>query len=66
MIELKRILLVEDNANDIELTISALEEYNLANGIDTALQKRLRSWVRFGQSLMWYRQISNLGPISLF
>ena len=30
---LKRILLAEDNANDIELTLSALEEYNLANEV---------------------------------
>jgi len=36
MIELKRILLVEDNSNDIELTMAALEEYNLANGVDVA------------------------------
>ena len=28
---LKRILLVEDDPKDIELTLSALEEYNLAN-----------------------------------
>jgi CheY-like chemotaxis protein len=31
--ELKRILLVEDNAKDIELTLSALEEHNLANEV---------------------------------
>ena len=33
MIELKRILLVEDNPNDIELTLEALEEQNLANRV---------------------------------
>jgi len=33
MIELKRILLVEDNQNDVELTIEALREYNLANEV---------------------------------
>ena len=32
--ELKRILLVEDNANDVELTLSALESINLANKVD--------------------------------
>jgi CheY-like chemotaxis protein len=30
---LKRILLAEDNQNDVELTLSALEEYNLANEV---------------------------------
>lgn len=34
MENLKRILLAEDNENDIELTISALEEFNLANQVD--------------------------------
>lgn len=34
MIELKRILLVEDSANDVELTLSALESINLANAVD--------------------------------
>jgi CheY-like chemotaxis protein len=34
MIELKRILLVEDSANDVELTLSALESINLANLVD--------------------------------
>jgi CheY-like chemotaxis protein len=33
MSELKRILLVEDNANDMELTLSALEEHHLANKV---------------------------------
>ena len=33
MSELKRILLVEDNPNDIELTLSALDEHNLANEV---------------------------------
>ena len=33
MLELKRILLVEDNLNDVELTIAALAEHNLANDI---------------------------------
>ena len=35
MIELKRILLVEDSVNDVELTLSALESINLANKVDT-------------------------------
>jgi two-component system, response regulator len=30
---LKRILLAEDNAHDVELTLAALEEYNLANEV---------------------------------
>ena len=33
MIPLKRILLVEDSAKDIELTLAALEEHHLANEI---------------------------------
>ena len=33
MIELKRILLVEDDPKDVELTIEALSEYNLANEV---------------------------------
>ncbi len=35
MVEIKRILLVEDNENDVELTIAALESINLANMVDT-------------------------------
>jgi len=33
MIQLKRILLVEDNEKDIELTLAALGEHNLANEV---------------------------------
>lgn len=33
MKELKRILLVEDSENDIELTLEALSEFNLANEV---------------------------------
>ena len=33
MAELKRILLVEDNANDIEMSLAALEENHLANEV---------------------------------
>lgn len=33
MIALKKILLVEDNPNDIELTLEALAEHNLANRV---------------------------------
>ena len=36
MNQLKRILLVEDNLNDIELTVSTLRQNNLANEIDVA------------------------------
>jgi len=34
--KLNRILIVEDNENDLELTLDALSEYNLANFIDVA------------------------------
>lgn len=33
MIALKKILLVEDNPNDVELTLEALAEHNLANRV---------------------------------
>ncbi len=33
MMELKRILLAEDDPNDVELTLAALGEYNLANEV---------------------------------
>lgn len=33
MDRLKRILLVEDDVNDVELTLSALDEHNLANEV---------------------------------
>ena len=33
MAPLKRILLAEDNIRDVELTLAALEEYNLANEV---------------------------------
>lgn len=33
MTDLKRILLVEDNPNDVELTLAAFEEYRLANEV---------------------------------
>src|SRR5438132_9566466 len=33
MAELKRILLAEDDPRDVELTLTALEEYNLANEV---------------------------------
>src|SRR5436853_7385155 len=36
MSELKRILLVEDSSNDIELTLAALEENHLANEVVVA------------------------------
>jgi CheY-like chemotaxis protein len=36
MPDLKRILLVEDNPNDIELTLAAFEENNLANEVVVA------------------------------
>ena len=33
MAQLGRILVVEDDPNDVELTLTALEEYNLANEV---------------------------------
>lgn len=36
MSDLKRILIVEDNPNDLELTMIALASYNLANEVVTA------------------------------
>lgn len=36
MAPLKRILLAEDNSHDVELTLAALEEYNLANEVVVA------------------------------
>jgi CheY-like chemotaxis protein len=36
MLPLKRILLVEDNAKDVELTLAALESHNLANEVIVA------------------------------
>ncbi len=33
---LKRILLVEDSEKDVELTLAALDEYNLANDVEVA------------------------------
>ncbi|MBM2839448.1 MAG: response regulator receiver protein [Deltaproteobacteria bacterium] len=36
VVKLKRILLVEDNPNDMELTLEALAEYNLANDVEVA------------------------------
>lgn len=43
MVGLKRILLVEDNPNDAELTMEALAEHNLANGVD---------WVHDGEEAL--------------
>ncbi len=45
MIKLKRILLVEDNPNDAELTLEALAEHNLANDVQ---------WVRDGEEALDY------------
>ncbi len=45
MIKLKRILLVEDNPNDAELTLEALAEHNLANDVE---------WIRDGEEALDY------------
>jgi CheY-like chemotaxis protein len=44
-VKLKRILLVEDSPNDAELTLEALAEHNLANGV---------VWVKDGQQALDY------------
>lgn len=36
MQEMKRVLLVEDDPNDVELTLAGLAEYNLANEVIVA------------------------------
>ena len=36
VIKLKRILLVEDSPNDVELTLEALSEHNIANEVEVA------------------------------
>lgn len=41
----KRILLVEDDENDADLTLTALNEHHLANGVD---------WVRDGEEALEY------------
>jgi CheY-like chemotaxis protein len=45
VINLKRILLVEDSPNDAELTLEALGEHNLANEVE---------WVKDGQQALDY------------
>ncbi len=45
MVKLNRILLVEDNPNDAELTLEALAEHNLANDVD---------WVKDGEEALDY------------
>lgn len=45
MVSLKRILLVEDNPNDAELTLEALEEHRLANEVE---------WVHDGAEALDY------------
>ena len=45
VIKLRRILLVEDNPNDAELTREALAEHNLANSVD---------WVKDGEEALDY------------
>lgn len=45
VVRLKRILLVEDNPNDAELTMEALAEHNLANGVQ---------WVKDGEEALDY------------
>jgi CheY-like chemotaxis protein len=45
VVKLNRILLVEDSPNDAELTLEALAEHNLANGVE---------WVHDGEEALDY------------
>lgn len=45
MVKLRKILLVEDNPNDAELTLEALTEHNLVNRVD---------WVKDGEEALEY------------
>jgi len=45
VVKLSRILLVEDSPNDAELTLEALAEHNLANGVE---------WVHDGEEALDY------------
>jgi CheY-like chemotaxis protein len=45
MVKLRRILLVEDNPNDAELTLEALAEHHLANDVE---------WVKDGEEALDY------------
>jgi DNA-binding response OmpR family regulator len=45
VVKLNRILLVEDSPNDAELTLEALSEHNLANGVE---------WVHDGEEALDY------------
>ena len=56
---LKRILLVEDDPRDIELTLAALAEHNLANKVAVVRdQHRLRILVVLGNPIPYVRLAS--------
>lgn len=54
MIQLKKILLVEDNPNDVELTIEALDEQNLASRVIT-----LQDGVKAMDYLLYHGRFTN-------
>ena len=43
--KVKRILVVEDSEEDIELTLAALESHNVANEVDIARDEVLEGWI---------------------
>jgi CheY-like chemotaxis protein len=58
MAQIKRILLAEDNENDVELTLTALQEYRLSNEVEV---------VRDGAEALdyiYHRAISPAGRIA--
>jgi CheY-like chemotaxis protein len=63
MSQLKRILLAEDNLRDIELTLAALAEHNLANEVEVARDgaEALDYMFRRGK----YRNRSDAGPAAV-
>jgi len=46
---LKRVLLAEDNASDVELTLAALEEHNLANEV-VVVRDGVQAWEYLSRS----------------
>ncbi len=61
MTKINRILYAEDNLNDIELTLSAFEEHNLANAVDVVRdgQEALDYLMRLGK----YHQRTSDNPV---
>jgi CheY-like chemotaxis protein len=64
MMEAKKILMAEDNANDVELTLTALAEHNLANEVVVARDgvEAIDYLYRRGK----FHQRSNGNPLVMF